>query len=93
MEGGGKEKVLADINMKNRPEYLNEVERFMETVKTVELKELFIRLRRKHPEIKSMRTMKEDIQNHLDSITVNQKDVIVNKALFTEDLLGILIAN
>ena len=79
--------------MDNRPEYLKDVEIFMKNTKTIELKELFVKLRRKHPEIKSMRTMKEDILTYMDNFTVNQKDMIINKALFIEEMLGFMAAN
>ncbi len=79
--------------MDNRPEYLKDVEIFMKNTKTIELKELFVKLRRKHPEIKSMRTMKEDILTYMENFTVNQKDMIINKALFIEEMLGFMAAN
>lgn len=77
----------------NRPQYLNEIETFMSDKNTFPLKDLFVKFRRSHPEIMSMRTLKEDIETHLTDVSVNAKDMVINKDLLMKNMLGIAKAN
>lgn len=76
-----------------KPNYLNEIEAFMSDKKTFLLKDLFVKFRRTYPEIASMRSLKEDIDTHLTGVSVNAKDIVINKDLLMNNMLGIAKAN
>ncbi|QUH22091.1 hypothetical protein [Alkaliphilus sp. B6464] len=75
---------------KQVPDYITEIIKVVDSNNVYPLKDLFMKLRKDYPEIDSMRSLKQDIEEHIVDFSVNQNNLIINKGSLANNLLGII---
>lgn len=80
-----------EINISNKtiPPYIGEIKDIMSKNKVYPLKDLFMQIRKKYPQVKSMRSLKEDIETYTED-RVNSNNMIVSKQKLLNDILSII---
>lgn len=74
----------------NVPAYIGEVKSIVSDNKVYPLKELFMQIRKKYPEVDSMRNLKEDIETYIEDLRVNNNNLIISKQGLLTDILSII---
>jgi hypothetical protein len=74
----------------NIPSYIGEVKSIVSKNKVYPLKELFMQIRKNHPEVRSMRTLKKDIETYTEDFRVNSNNMIISKQGLLSDILSII---
>jgi len=74
----------------NIPSYIGEVKSIVSENRVYPLKELFMQLRKNYPEIRSMRSLKKDIETYTEDFRVNSKNMIISKQGLLSDILSII---
>lgn len=72
------------------PAYIAEVKRIVDNKPVTPLKDVFMALRKDFPEVENMRTLKINIEKHLDGMCVNQNNLIISKSNIFDDIMNIL---
>ncbi len=74
----------------NMPSYIGEVKSIVSENRVYPLKELFIQLRKNYPEVRSMRSLKRDIETYTEDFLVNSNNMIVFRQGLLNDILSII---
>ena len=79
------------INLnQNIPSYIGEIKSIVSENKVYPLKELFMQLRKNYPEVRSMRSLKKDIETYTEDFWVNSNNMIVSRQGLLNDILSII---
>lgn len=74
----------------NMPSYIGEVKSIVSENRVYPLKELFMQLRKNYPEVRSMRSLKKDIETYTEDFLVNSNNMIVSRQGLLNDILSII---
>ena len=74
----------------NIPSYIGEVKSIVSENRVYPLKELFMQLRKNYPEVRSMRSLKKDIETYTEDFWVNSNNMIVSRQGLLNDILSII---
>lgn len=74
----------------NIPSYIGEIKSIVSENRVYPLKELFIQLRKNYPEVRSMRSLKKDIETYTEDFLVNSNNMIVSRQGLLNDILSII---
>ena len=75
----------------NMPSYIGEIKSIVSENRVYPLKELFMQLRKNYPEVRSMRSLKKDIETYTEDFWVNSNNMIVSRQGLLNDILSIII--
>ena len=73
----------------NMPSYIREIKSIVSENRVYPLKELFMQLRKNYPEVRSMRSLKRDIETYTEDF-VNSNNMIVSRQGLLNDILSII---
>jgi len=71
------------------PSYIGEIKNIVSENRVYPLKELFMQLRKNYPEVRSMRSLKRDIETYTEDF-VNSNNMIVSRQGLLNDILSII---
>lgn len=74
----------------NMPSYIREIKSIVSENRVYPLKELFMQLRKNYPEVRSMRSLKKDIETYTEDFWVNSNNMIVSRQGLLNDILSII---
>ena len=75
----------------NIPSYIGEIKSIVSENRVYPLKELFMQLRKNYPaEVRSMRSLKRDIETYTEDFLVNSNNMIVSRQGLLNDILSII---
>jgi hypothetical protein len=74
----------------NIPSYIGEIKSIVSENRVYPLKELFMQLRKNYPEVRSMRSLKKDIETYTEDFLVNSNNMIVSRQGLLNDILSII---
>ena len=74
----------------NIPSYIGEIKSIISENRVYPLKELFMQLRKNYPEVRSMRSLKKDIETYTEDFLVNSNNMIVSRQGLLNDILSII---
>lgn len=74
----------------NIPSYIGEIKSIVSENRVYPLKELFMQLRKNYPEVRSMRSLKKDIETYTEDFWVNSNNMIVSRQGLLNDILSII---
>lgn len=77
----------------NIPSYIGEIKSIVSENRVYPLKELFMQLRKNYPEVRSMRSLKKDIETYTEDFWVNNNNMIISKQGLLSDILSIIATN